>query len=613
MSARRRLLVASMSLAFTLVAGLYSVVVPEWEAPDEPAHFAYVAYLLDRGGLPRMEEGAGPTEANQPPLYYLLAAALVAPVDRTDPAGAFEPNPRFIWAGQGGREPNVAVHGTASTYPYAGQALALHVARLASVLAGAATVGLVVLLGLELLPRRPSVALLAGGLAAFNPQFAFAGGALGNDVLTALLSSATALAVLRAARAPERARGWAVVGVLVGLALLTKLTAAFLLPVAGLAALGLALHRRSGRLAWRGALALGVPIVALTGWWFARNQVLYGDPFGQVVFQRIHAWNQRFAPVTADDVARFADKTFRSFWGTFGWMTLGMPEWTYAVFLGLSALGVLWFVPALLLWRGSRLGGRQVLGLGWLAAFVLAQAGLAGAIALRCGESCYQGRYLFGAIAPIALLIAFAALALLPERLARGLAVLSVGLLFANALWVLDRDIRPRYQLAMLSKTQAAAAPDNVDATVGADVRLLGYELTDRRSDGAVVVTLYWRALSRPRLDYSAFVHLIDRDGNILAQKDQMPGEASGRRPTTWTAGDVVRDRHTIAVPPDLESFRLRVGLYDAATGQQLPIVRNGRSAGTYLILTPPTDGIGVGEAARPPSLALAPPPASNS
>src|SRR5689334_13009546 len=139
------LLVGGLSLSFALVAGLYSVRVPSWEAPDEPAHFAYAASLLDSGGLPRMTPGHGPTEAHQPPLYYLIAAALMAPVDRGDRSGAFEPNPDFVWAGQGGREANAARHGTADSFPFTGQALALHVPRLASVLAGALPVPLAVL------------------------------------------------------------------------------------------------------------------------------------------------------------------------------------------------------------------------------------------------------------------------------------------------------------------------------------------------------------------------------------------------------------------------------------------------------------------------------------
>jgi 4-amino-4-deoxy-L-arabinose transferase-like glycosyltransferase len=576
-----------LPILFALVATLYSLIVPVWEAPDEPAHFAYVTALLDERALPVMD-GAGPTEAHQPPLYYLLAAALAAPVDRADPSGAFEPNPRFIWAAQGGREPNVAVHGTAGTFPFAGQALALHLARLSSVLAGAATVGLVVLLTLELFPARVSIALLAGGLAAFNPQFVFAGGVLSNDSLTALTCTATALATLRATRAPDHARGWLLAGLAIALALMTKMTAAFLLPAVLLAVLAMAVQRRSTWTLIRGATSVLAPVAGLCGWWFARNQLIYGDPFGHAVFREIHAWNQRFAPVGVDDLQRFADKTFRSFWGTFGWMTIQLPDWAYAVALVLSILGCLWFLPAAALsWRGA-MSRRQQAGLAWLSVFAIGQGLVVGSIALECGESCYQGRYLFGAIAAIALLMAFALLSLVPERAAVPLAGTAVALLCANSLWVLNRDIRPAYELPALTKSEARAAPTNVEVTIGEDFRLLGYDLTDRREGGSVRVTLYWRALGRPAVDYSAFVHLIDRDGAILAQKDQPPGAPSGHRPTAWTSGDVVSDPHEVVVRPDVGAYRLRIGLYDSATGQQLPVTRGGQAEGTYLVLAPP-------------------------
>src|SRR5439155_5969217 len=111
-----------------------------------------------------------------------------------------------------------------------------------------------------------------------------------------------------------------------------------------------------------------------------------------------------------------------------------------------------------------------------LAGFVLVQGLLVATIAVPCGESCYQGRYLFASIVPIALLIAFGALAPAPERLARPLAAALVVALLGNALHVLDTRVRPSYAAATLTKTEARSVPANVEATIGADFELLGYE-----------------------------------------------------------------------------------------------------------------------------------------
>jgi hypothetical protein len=136
-------LVWSLPLAFGLLAALYGVITPAWEAPDEVAHFAYVKQLLVERSPPVQQVGVLGV-AHHPPLYYLLAAAAAAPADLSDPSGAFRPNPRFVWAGQGGRDVNAARHTTAETFPYAGHALALHLGRLVSALLGALTVALVI-------------------------------------------------------------------------------------------------------------------------------------------------------------------------------------------------------------------------------------------------------------------------------------------------------------------------------------------------------------------------------------------------------------------------------------------------------------------------------------
>ncbi len=66
---------------------------------------------------------------------------------------------------------------------------------------------------------------------------------------------------------------------------------------------------------------------------------------------------------------------------------------------------------------------------------------------------------------------------------------------------------------------------------------------------------------------YTGFVHLLDQDGRIVAQDDQVPQQ--GRRPTnTWLSGEVVEDNYELRLPADLAPgrYRLVVGLYDANT-----------------------------------------------
>src|SRR5436305_760075 len=67
-------------LAFVAITLVYSVVTPIFEGYDEDSHFAFVQHVATGQGLPRQPASQYPHlakhEANQPPLYYLLGAAL---------------------------------------------------------------------------------------------------------------------------------------------------------------------------------------------------------------------------------------------------------------------------------------------------------------------------------------------------------------------------------------------------------------------------------------------------------------------------------------------------------------------------------------------------------
>jgi hypothetical protein len=109
-------------------------------------------------------------------------------------------------------------------------------------------------------------------------------------------------------------------------------------------------------------------------------------------------------------------------------------------------------------------------------------------------------------------------------------------------------------------------------------IRLLGYDLpTAPLTPGPATVTLYWQPQQELTEDLTLFVHLIDSDGNIVAQRDQVP--RGGARPTLgWASGEVISDSLVIDIPADLPpgDYRLRVGWYDPATGARAPVTAGG-------------------------------------
>ncbi|MCZ6712732.1 MAG: hypothetical protein O7B29_02195, partial [Deltaproteobacteria bacterium] len=60
----------------------YSVLMPMWEAPDEPDHYLVVLNVARSGEFPSRNSS---TEVYQPALYYWLASRLLVVLDRIDP------------------------------------------------------------------------------------------------------------------------------------------------------------------------------------------------------------------------------------------------------------------------------------------------------------------------------------------------------------------------------------------------------------------------------------------------------------------------------------------------------------------------------------------------
>jgi hypothetical protein len=85
---------------------------------------------------------------------------------------------------------------------------------------------------------------------------------------------------------------------------------------------------------------------------------------------------------------------------------------------------------------------------------------------------------------------------------------------------------------------------------------------------------LVWSAEQPLGADYTVFVHLLDGNGQLVAQSDLTPG--NGYAPTTsWTAGEPVIDRHGLILPLAVAPgrYEVMVGLYEATTGIRLPLL----------------------------------------
>ncbi len=565
--------IALIVLIFVVLGTLYSVVTPLFETPDEVWHHLYIKHFADGRGLPVYEEGVTfpmRQEASQPPLYYLLNGWATAWIDTSDVETVIQYNPHAAigtpsaWANR-----NVTSHTPYENFPYRGTVLAAHLGRFLSVLMGAGVVVCTYAIARRLFPHPGWLAPAAAALNALIPQFIFIHASINNDVLTTLLAALSLWLLVCIAQDGVSVGRLCTLGAVLGLAALSKLNGLVLVPLSAVVLFALA--RKRGR-TWA-VVRWGVYTYASTalvgGWWYLRNWLLYGDPFGlKLMFAVMPKRAQR--PSLAE-LLHLLDGALKSFFGVFGWFNIAMEPWMYQLLeLGLvvAVLGLARFFYLRFVQRSQTdLEHAGLLAL-WSAAFIAALIGWTQA-------RWPQGRLLFPAMSAICILSIIGLRQWFPPRYARSGVLTLLSALMALAALVPYRYIAPAYARARpLTTTEVTAISHPMSVEFGQEVRLLGYDLPeDTVSAGSRVwLTLYWEGLNAIDRDYSVFVHLIDARGATVAQRDSYPG--SGNDPTrSWEPGQAIRDVHPLDVPAILLAqgpFHIQVGLYQYDTGHRL-------------------------------------------
>ncbi len=130
----------------------------------------------------------------------------------------------------------------------------------------------------------------------------------------------------------------------------------------------------------------------------------------------------------------------------------------------------------------------------------------------------------------------------------------------------------------------------DVQAVFAQHYELEGATLPDEASvEEDLAFRLYFRALSGVEevdKDYSLFAHLLDANGERVAQLDWQPRDSGGLRPTSsWTAGERIVDSEVMELPMNLATgeYRMVVGLYDWESGDRLPVT-SGTDTGQELV-----------------------------
>ncbi len=370
--AARRSQIAPRHLpAILLIVGLlcriaFAWLTPAFHAPDEQAHFHYVEYLATHGELPvQVSRTGAPTcdwEYYQPPLYYIALTPL------------FHLSQKLSLD----------------------EAVTVRILRLPSILFWAATVFFTLLFLARLGVTDGFVRTLTVGLVALLPTYTFLSSMINNDNLLIAFGSA----ILWLAAMPRRGVGQSILlGFVLSVALLTKLSAVVYLPLIALIAFAAV---RDGQSRGRAILAAVLPLViacVVLSPWVMRNIELYGSLTGESAANNVHHWKSIF-----HGLFKVGSSIQDTYWAVSGiYNNVGYPYFTLGRHISYIAMAGLLFG----LFRKRRelvalVPGRAAMMIVFIIA-ILINLALVFRFGLLYAQG--QGRFLYPLLLPISLLL----------------------------------------------------------------------------------------------------------------------------------------------------------------------------------------------------------------
>jgi hypothetical protein len=589
-----RLLLAGILLGHILLGLVFNATTPIFEAPDEDGHYLFIRYLQLHRALPVQTLDMYGPRAHHPPLYHILGALLTAwvPVRGGAERIDMQVNPHVFFRYDDPERDNKAMwihYGPEERWPYSGQALLIHLVRLLSLAFSTLGVWFTFLAARGLRPGHAGevLALLAAALVAVHPMVLFMSGVLQNNTTMLASGGAVVYALSLGVRRGFRLRDWAGLGVLLSLAILLQLSSVVLAAPVGLALLyaaWAAAPRRRLIAFLGGGLALALPLLVLTGWWFVRNSLLYGDWTGNSVVAEMWCCD----PIQPWPALRLFLMGLLGRFGQGLMITYPNPMYWFAGAVALFALAgwlrLSWAQrsrpasPAVAGLRGAPAVETRVWLLHLVTVVALLSALLFYAATVTPG---LPGRYLFPAFPSLAVLIAGGWLGWFPPRWRWPGALLLAGLLLAATLYALYGLLSPTYGLPRSPTAPELRRMTPLDANLGDTAQVLGVSLSAEtiRPGDTLQVAVYWQPLSRTDVPYTVFLHLYGPGLTLLAQRDTYPG-LGNYATTVWDVGRPIVDVYRLPIPPDAPPTPadLVFGLYEAGGGVRLPVT--GSAAG---------------------------------
>lgn len=421
----RRWLIAIFSLYIFLAFG-YSVLMPIWEAPDEPAHYDLAWHVARNDGFPAYEHNY---EAYQPPAYYHVASLVIRALDKFNPqfSDYYLPphQPRNL------RKPLAMFSWTEENYRLL---LGVYILRWINILIGALALFVSWKTFCLLAPEKPGLRLAGLALAALTPQFLHIASSVSNDTVGVAAGALQFYLAIRFTKEPSNLLGIPSILLALLLPFITKLT---VLPISA-ALLVIITWKSIVSLRSRKWLILsGLVALAGAGILYILFPETIQSAAGEIKWRltsfRRNAFTSRYLKFILSQI-------LWTYWGKVGWLAIGLHA--YIVKL-LSALGV----GGLLFHAGKMIKPKIIdpqFNL-WLATWVIGIFTLLAVLRNGLTTSAAQGRFLFPAIGVLSILMVGGWHSILPERIRHHLPLI-VTLLMVSCTWILWQfGILPAY------------------------------------------------------------------------------------------------------------------------------------------------------------------------
>jgi 4-amino-4-deoxy-L-arabinose transferase-like glycosyltransferase len=570
-----RAIAAVIAITYLLLALLYGLANPPFESTDEIRHFRYVRYLTLNGELPPISvEASGQLQAHHPPLYYTLAAILTAPIPSTvgpDYSPPINPFWGFRYYEPSNDNKAQYLHAPDDRNPFSsGTTLILYIARWLSTLFGLGVVLMAYRLGKIAFPDKPVLALGTMAFTAFSPTMLHSASSVNNDAAVAFFG---AWAIVEAAAVAQgKVDRWQAVrlGLALGLGILSKASAVVLLALPVMAYCWVMLkHKRDWRLEIRDwGVAMGI-CAMVCGWWFARNYMASGDLMGLSDYQSAWAGEADGAQLMGEAISQLP-YAWSTIWGRFDYGQVVMPQWVYILWAVISGVVLVGLVRARKTLANFALS-ISVLGL------LLALAGW-GVLMVTIPATAHA-RHILYAYPVIGLLFTQGWVGLWPSKIEDNRLsywMTGFGLIqFVLSLFALFGYLYPAFAYPRtVASPPADATPTSANFESAAEI--VGYQVAEAapKPGEAVEVTVFWKPLAQTATPLQVFVHLVDDDGIIAAQRDTYPGLGNAVT-TTWQVNQIFADTYRVVIPETADAPHLltvRVGLWNRDEGRPLVV-----------------------------------------